>query len=85
MDEHIFHSSFGYMMPAKQVLLKAVTSLLKKSQLNEFELCAIELSLSSIFNKINPAIGEVLYEQLSNQAGPTSIPFELKGISEVSL
>ena len=74
MDEHIFHSSFGYMMPAKQVLLKAVTSLLKKSQLNEFELCAIELSLSSIFNKINPAIGEVLYEQLSNQAGPTSIP-----------
>jgi archaellum component FlaD/FlaE len=29
MDEHICHSSFGDMMPAKQVLLKAVTSLLK--------------------------------------------------------
>ncbi|KAG0764254.1 hypothetical protein G6F57_001535 [Rhizopus arrhizus] len=85
MDKHICHSSFGDMMPAKQVLLKAVTSLLKKPLLNEFELCAMELSLSSIFNKINPAIEEVLYEQVSNQAGPTSTPLELKGISEVSL
>jgi hypothetical protein len=39
----------------------------------------------TIFNKINPAIEEVLYEQLSNQAEPTSIPLELKGISEVFL
>ncbi|KAL7309391.1 hypothetical protein PS15m_011482 [Mucor circinelloides] len=85
MDEHICYSSFGDMMPAKQVLLEAVTSLLKKPLLNEFEVCAIELSLSSIFNKINPAIEEVLYEQLSNQEGPTSTPLELKGISEVTL
>jgi archaellum component FlaD/FlaE len=84
IDEHICHSSFGDMMPAKQVLLKAVTSLLKKPLLNEVEVCAIELSLSSIFIKINPAIEEILYEQLSNQ-GPTSTPLELKGISEVTL
>lgn len=84
MNEHICHSNFGDMVPAKQVLLKAVTFLLKKSLLNEFELCAIELSLSSIFNKIDPAIEEALYEQPSNQAGPASIPLELKGISEVS-
>lgn len=85
MDEHISHSSFGNMMPAKQVLLKAATSLLKKPILNDFEVCAIELSLSSIFNKINPAIEETLYEQLSNQEGLTSTPLELKGISEVTL
>ncbi|KAG1137175.1 hypothetical protein G6F37_011420 [Rhizopus arrhizus] len=65
IDKHICHSSFGDMMPAKQVLLKAVTSLLKKPLLNEFELS--------------------LYEQLSNQAGPTSTLLKLKGISEVSL
>jgi hypothetical protein len=69
MGEEICHLGFGDMMPAKQVLLKAATSLLKKPLLNEFELCAMELSLSSIFNKINPAI-EVLYKQLSNQVGP---------------
>ncbi|RCH79635.1 hypothetical protein CU098_002060 [Rhizopus stolonifer] len=85
MDEHISHSSFGNMMPAKQVLLKAATSLLKKPILNDFEVCAIELSLSSIFNKINPAIEETLYEQLSNQEGLTSTPLELKGINEVTL
>lgn len=45
----------------------------------------MELSLSSIFNKINPAIEEILYEQLSNQEGPTSTPLELKVISEVTL
>lgn len=82
MDEHICHSSFGDMTPTKQALLKGVTSLLKQPLLNEFEVCAVELSLSSIFNKINPAIE---YEQLSNQEGPTSTPLKLKGISEVTL
>ncbi|KAG1050696.1 hypothetical protein G6F43_007051 [Rhizopus delemar] len=85
MDESIYHLSFGDMMPVKQALLKATASLLKKPLLNEFELCTMEPSLLSNFNKINPAIEEVLYEQLSNQAGPLSIPLELKGISEVSL
>ncbi|KAI8977644.1 hypothetical protein BDF20DRAFT_976144 [Mycotypha africana] len=82
--EDICHLSFGDMMPAKQVLLKAVTSLLKKPLLNELEMCAVELSLSSIFNKINPAIEEILYEQ-GNQEGAVSTPLELKGISKVAL
>jgi hypothetical protein len=85
MDKDIYHLSFEDMMPAKQILLKAAASLLKKPLLNEFELCAMELSLSSIFNKINPAIEEVLHKESSNQAEPPSIPLELKDISEVTL
>lgn len=73
-DKDICHLSFGHMMPVKQVLLKAVSSLLKKTVLNEFELCAIELLLSSIFNKANPAIGEVVHYQVINPASPTSTP-----------
>lgn len=49
--KHICHSSFRDIMPAKQVLMKVVTSLLKKSLLNEFKLCAIELSLSTFFKR----------------------------------
>jgi hypothetical protein len=73
-DKDICHLSFGHMMPVKQVLLKAVSSLLKKTVLNELELCAIELSLSSIFNKVNPAIGEAVHYQVINLASPTSTP-----------
>lgn len=72
------------MMSTKKVLLKAVTTLFKKPLWNEFEVCAVKLSLSSIFNKINPVIVEILYEQSSNQEEPTSTSLELKDISEIS-
>lgn len=52
IDERICHSSFENMMRNKQVLSKGVTSPLKKPQLKEFEVCAMELSLSRISRKL---------------------------------
>ncbi|KAI8095949.1 hypothetical protein BDF21DRAFT_394234 [Thamnidium elegans] len=82
-QEIFLNLSFVNITPQKQILLKSVISLLNKPSLTEFELCFIELSLSSIYNRIKPAIGEV--SRICGNQLTTLIMFELKGISEVSL